>query len=41
MSFDLVDPSRTEIYSSNPEDRRELVVWVWYPAALGPGAVQA
>jgi hypothetical protein len=23
VSFDLVDPHRTEIYSSNPEDRRE------------------
>ena len=33
VSFELVDPARVEIYSSNPQDRRELVVWVWYPAA--------
>jgi dienelactone hydrolase len=31
-SYDLVDPTRTEIYAANREDRRELVVFVWYPA---------
>ena len=41
VSLDLVDPDRAEIYSSHPQDRRQLVVWVWYPAALGPGAVRA
>jgi dienelactone hydrolase len=41
VSFDWVDPARVEIYSSNPQDRRELVVWVWYPAAPGPGAERA
>jgi predicted dienelactone hydrolase len=40
-SFDWVDPSRAEVYSSNPQDRRELVVWVWYPAAPSPGAERA
>ena len=37
-SFELVDPDRAEIYSSNPQDRRELVIWTWYPAAPGPDA---
>ena len=27
VSFDWVDPERAEIYSSNPQDRRELLVW--------------
>jgi hypothetical protein len=40
-SFDWVDPDRAELYSSNPRDRRELVVWIWYPAEPGPGAVRA
>ena len=40
-SFEWVDPSRVELYSANPQDRRELVVWVWYPAAPGPGAERA
>jgi hypothetical protein len=29
---DVVDPSRRERYSDNPDDRRELVLWLWYPA---------
>ena len=36
VSYDLVDPARTEIYAANPEDRRELVVFVWYPAKSQP-----
>jgi dienelactone hydrolase len=40
-SFEWVDPNRAELYSANPQDRRELVVWVWYPAAPGPGAERA
>jgi dienelactone hydrolase len=40
-SFDWVDPNRAELYSANAADRRELVVWVWYPAAPSPGAERA
>ena len=40
-SFDLVDPNRADIYAANPQDRRELVIWTWYPAAPGPGAGRA
>jgi predicted dienelactone hydrolase len=40
-SFELVDPDRAEIYSSNTQDRRELVIWTWYPAAPGPDAERA
>jgi pimeloyl-ACP methyl ester carboxylesterase len=38
VSYDWVDPARTEIYAANPEDRRELVVFVWYPAKPQPAA---
>jgi predicted dienelactone hydrolase len=31
-SFDWVDPSRDEPFTDDPADRRELVIWVWYPA---------
>jgi dienelactone hydrolase len=37
-SYDWVDAQRAEIYSPDPQDRRELVVWVWYPAAPGADA---
>jgi predicted dienelactone hydrolase len=40
-SFDLVDPDRADIYSANPQDRRELVIWTWYPAAPAPDAERA
>jgi hypothetical protein len=41
VSFVWVDQGRVEIFSSNPQDRRELVVWVWYPAAPGRDAERA
>jgi hypothetical protein len=40
-SYDWVDAQRAEICSSDPQDRRELVVWVWYPAAPAPDAERA
>lgn len=41
VPFELVDPDRADIYSSNPQDRRELVIWTWYPAAPGPDTERA
>jgi len=41
VSLDWVDSERAEIYSGNPADRRELVVWAWYPAAPQPDAKRA
>jgi dienelactone hydrolase len=32
LSYDWVDSTRTDIYAANREDRRELVVFAWYPA---------
>ena len=33
MSDAWIDPHRGEIYSADPADHRELVVWIWYPAS--------
>jgi len=41
VSFDCVDETRAEIFSPDPTDRRELVVWAWYPAAPEAGAERA
>jgi predicted dienelactone hydrolase len=41
VSFDWVDQGRAEVYSSNPQDRRALVVWIWYPATPDPDAERA
>ena len=30
--YHLIDPSRSEIYTDDPTDKRELMVQVWYPA---------
>jgi predicted dienelactone hydrolase len=38
VSFDWVDSARFDIYAGNPEARRELVVFVWYPASPQPAA---
>jgi predicted dienelactone hydrolase len=38
VSFDWVDHARVDIYAANPDARRELVVFVWYPAIPQPGA---
>jgi dienelactone hydrolase len=38
LSFDWVDPARFDIYAADPEDRRELVVFVWYPASPAAAA---
>jgi predicted dienelactone hydrolase len=36
-----IDTGRRELFSSDPEDRRELVARVWYPARDGPSAPRA
>ena len=38
LTYHWVDASRSEIFSSNPVDRRELIVQVWYPANGIPGS---
>ena len=38
VTYHWVDASRTETFSSNHSDRRELMVQVWYPAEPAPDA---
>lgn len=32
-TFHIIDESRDEIYTDDPDDKREFVVQIWYPAA--------
>jgi dienelactone hydrolase len=38
-SFHWVDTSRTDILAPVPGQKRELIVWIWYPAAPKPFAM--
>jgi predicted dienelactone hydrolase len=37
----LVDDSRKEIYSSNPNDPRKFIVQIWYPARVTTASIRA
>jgi len=41
VSFDWVDDSRVETFAQNQDAKRELMVWLWYPAEPVPGAAPA
>lgn len=36
-----IDMSRSETLSTRPDDKREVTVWLWYPASNEPGAKPA
>ena len=38
-SFALVDEARPEVFTDNPNDKREFLVRVWYPAQPAAGAM--
>ena len=38
-SFALVDEARAEVFTDNPNDKREFLVRVWYPAQPATGAM--
>lgn len=40
-AYHLIDKSRKEILSHNPEDYRELMIQVWYPADANPSSHKA
>ncbi len=40
-SFHWTDAARAEVYTDAPDDQREIMVQLWYPAAPGPGAERA
>jgi predicted dienelactone hydrolase len=39
--FAFVDSARAEVFTEDPDDRREVTAAVWYPAELVEGAVRA
>jgi predicted dienelactone hydrolase len=41
QTYHWLDPAREDIFTSDPGDRRELVVQVWYPAEGEPTAPRA
>lgn len=40
-AFDWTDAARPALFSANDRVGRELVIWLWYPAAPAPGAPTA
>ena len=40
-SYDFTDPEREEIYTEDPDDKRELMVRVWYPSEKVLGGKRA
>lgn len=41
QSFYLKDFARDEVFTNDPNDKRELMIQVWYPAAPVPGSATA
>lgn len=41
QTFTWVDSSRDETFTQNPEDKRRIVVQIWYPAEAKIGAIAA
>ena len=41
LTYHWVDETRPDVYSANPNDRRELMVQIWYPASVDPSAPNA
>lgn len=38
VSYYRVDEARDEVYTPDPDDQRELMIQIWYPASPAPGA---
>ena len=41
VPYHLVDQTRGEVFTADPDDRRELMVQVWYPAKTSASANRA
>ena len=41
LTYHWIDTSRPELFTTNPNDRRELIAQVWYPAKKEPSAPRA
>lgn len=41
QEFSWTDPTRPELHTKNPDDRRRVVIQVWYPAETSTEAERA
>lgn len=41
LTYHWEDPSRPEVFTADPNDRRELMVQIWYPAKVDPSLPRA
>lgn len=41
LTYHWIDASRSEAFGAHPQDRRELMVQIWYPAAAGSSSRRA
>jgi hypothetical protein len=41
LTYHWVDADRPEVFTADPDDRRELMVQLWYPATPDPAAPRA
>ena len=41
LTYHWIDAGRAEIFTADPNDRRELMVQIWYPARSNPSAPRA
>ena len=41
LTYHWIDAGRPEVFTADPDDRRELMVQVWYPAVAEPSAARA
>src|SRR5918995_1652949 len=41
LTYHWVDPDRPEVFTADPDDRRELMVQIWYPAKGDPSSPRA
>ena len=41
LTYHWVDAARPEIFTADPNDRRELMVQIWYPAKVDPSSPRA
>jgi predicted dienelactone hydrolase len=41
LTYHWVDPARPEVFTTDPDDRRELMVQIWYPASVDPSSPRA
>jgi hypothetical protein len=41
LTYHWIDTTRSEVFTADPQVRRQLLVQIWYPAAASPSASRA